>query len=69
VLPVCDLGPQAGLHLLSLAITAVDLARELPLLACQRVKAGVDDDFATRRGASGWSQVRSLVADRSLTYR
>jgi hypothetical protein len=45
VLPVGNLGAQAGLHLLGLAAAAVDLARELPLLAGQRVKAGVDDDL------------------------
>jgi hypothetical protein len=45
VLPVRHLGAQAGLHLLGLAAAAVDLAGELPLLAGQRVKAGVDDDL------------------------
>jgi hypothetical protein len=45
VLAVRDLGAQAGLHLLGLAATAVDLTRELPLLAGQRVEAGVDDDL------------------------
>jgi hypothetical protein len=45
VLPIRDLGAQSGLHLLGLAIAAVDLARELPLLSRQRVQTGVDDDL------------------------
>ena len=44
VLAVRDLGSKTGLHLLGLAIAAVDLACELPLLARQRVRTGVDDD-------------------------
>jgi hypothetical protein len=42
---VQTLAAQGGLDLLGLAIAAVDLARDLPLLAREPVQTGVDDDL------------------------
>jgi hypothetical protein len=71
VLAVGDLGPQASLDLLGLAVAAVDLARELSLLARQGVKAGVDDDLPTTAarpdGHCSAPSVRASIVDLSLT--
>jgi hypothetical protein len=70
VLAVRHLGPEAGFDLLGLSAAAVDLAGELPLLARQRVQAGVDDDLPAV-GPSGssrlCSRVEGLIVDLSLT--
>jgi hypothetical protein len=69
VLPVGDLGPKARFQLLGLAEAAVYLASELPLLARQWVKAGVDDDLPTTATLSGGHCSAPRVDGQSLTCR
>jgi hypothetical protein len=71
VLPVGDLGAQARLDLLSLAVAAVDLARELPLFAGERVQAGVDDHLPAMGACVDGQLLRSVASTRrgSLTSR
>src|SRR5918996_2906062 len=68
--PVGDLSPQAGLDLLGFATAAVDLTRELPLLAGQGVKAGEDDDLpaaAALPDRHDCAPGRGLIVDLSST--
>jgi hypothetical protein len=69
VLAVGNLGAQARLDLLGLAAAAVDLARELPLPAGQRIKAGVDDDLAPVAAPPDGHTPLPSIAGRSLTSR